>query len=176
MKPIIPFFCKRPNSFILLPSRFLVKVAVGYIFIFDLSRPLLFKKSTMETLSITGEVFGIVTTDVTPPAKAALLNVLKFSLYSKPGSPTKTLISIKPGNIYFSLRSMNFSREGILFLFTFFPIASIFPFSFIIKPPNSSTELAGSTMFAFKKYCFFIFHKKFLNRPFLPQHLTQPAL
>ena len=34
------------------------------------------------TLSITGEVFGIETTDVTPPDNAALLNVLKFSLYS----------------------------------------------------------------------------------------------
>ena len=31
---------------------------------------------------IIGLVIGIVTTDVTPPAKAALLKVLKFSLYS----------------------------------------------------------------------------------------------
>ena len=48
----------------------------------------------METLSITGFVFGIVTTDVTPPAKAASLNDL-YS-YSKPKSP-KTLISTIPG-------------------------------------------------------------------------------
>ena len=66
----------------LLPSVFLVNEAVGKILIFDLSLPLLFKKSTIETLSITGLVFGIVTTEVTPPDKAALLNVLKFSLYS----------------------------------------------------------------------------------------------
>ena len=52
------------------------------MFILDLSLPLLFKKSTIDTLSITGDVFGIVTTDVTPPARAASLNVLKFSLYS----------------------------------------------------------------------------------------------
>ena len=35
----------------------------------------------------------MVTTDVTPPAKAAWLNVLKFYLYSYPGSPTKAFIS-----------------------------------------------------------------------------------
>ena len=39
-------------------------------------------KSTIETLSIIGLVLGIVTTDVTPPASAAWLNVRKFSLYS----------------------------------------------------------------------------------------------
>ena len=59
-----------------------VKEAVGNMFILDLSLPLLLRKSTIETLSITGFVFGIVTTEVTPPDKAALLKVLKFSLYS----------------------------------------------------------------------------------------------
>ena len=39
--------------------------------IFDLSRPLLLIKSTIETLSIIGAVFGIVTTEVTPPDNAA---------------------------------------------------------------------------------------------------------
>ena len=65
-----------------MPSIFFVKEAQGKILIFDLSLPLLLKKSTIETLSITGSVFGMVTTDVTPPDKAALLRVLKFSLYS----------------------------------------------------------------------------------------------
>jgi len=60
----------------------LVKLAQGKILIFDLSLPLLFKKSTIETLSITGNVLGIETTDVTPPDSAALLKVLKLSLYS----------------------------------------------------------------------------------------------
>ena len=69
------------------------------MFIFDLSLPLRLRKSTIETLSITGFVLGIVTTEVTPPDKAALLKVLKFSLYSYPGSPTKTLISTSPGKI-----------------------------------------------------------------------------
>ena len=82
VKPIIPFFCNKPNSVIFVPSRFFVREAVGNILIFDLSLPLLFRKSTIETLSITGIVFGIVTTEVTPPESAALLNVLKFSLYS----------------------------------------------------------------------------------------------
>ena len=79
---IIPFFAKRPNSVMLVPSILWVKDAHGKIFILDLSLPLLFKKSTIETLSIIGSVFGIVTTEVTPPDKAALLKVLKFSLYS----------------------------------------------------------------------------------------------
>ena len=65
-----------------MPSTFFVREAQGKIFILDLSLPLLFKKSTIDTLSITGSVFGIVTTEVTPPDKAALLRVLKFSLYS----------------------------------------------------------------------------------------------
>jgi len=65
----------------LVPSIFCVKEAQGNIFILDLSLPLLFKKSTIETLSIIGSVLGIVTTEVTPPDNAALLNVLKFSLY-----------------------------------------------------------------------------------------------
>ena len=98
----------------------------------------------METLSITGCVFGIVIADVTPPDNAALLNVLKFSLYSKPGSPTKTLMSTKPGKICLPDKSINFSLEGILFLFTFFPTASILPSSLIISPPNSSKEFLGS--------------------------------
>ena len=123
-----------------VPSRFFVKDAVGNIFIFALSLPLLFKKSTIETLSITGSVLGIVTTDVTPPDNAASLKVLKFSLYSNPGSPTKTLISTIPGIMYFSFRSIYFSLDGILFVLTFFPTASIFPFSPTIKPPISSIE------------------------------------
>ena len=176
VNPTIPFPLSKPNSVILVPSRFFVSVAVGRIFIFDLSRPRLFKKSTIDTLSITGDVFGIVTTEVTPPASAALLNVLKFSLYSNPGSPTKTRISTIPGNIYFSFKSINFSLDGILFLLTFLPIASIFPFSLTIKPPSSSNELRGSTIFAFKKYFFFIIHKIFLSKPFLQLLLTQLVL
>ena len=66
----------------LVPSIFLVRAALGKTFILDLSLPRLFKKSTIETLSIIGSVLGIVTTEVTPPARAALLSVLKFSLYS----------------------------------------------------------------------------------------------
>ena len=70
-----------------------------------------------------------------------------------------------PGNICLPLRSVIFSREGILFLLTFFPIASILPFSSIINPPFSLILFLGSTMSAFKKYCFFI-RKKFLDMPF----------
>ena len=80
--PIIPLLCSKPNSVILIPSIFFVSAALGKTLILDLSLPRLFKKSTIETLSIIGSVFGIVTTDVTPPASAALLKVLKFSLYS----------------------------------------------------------------------------------------------
>ena len=72
----------KPNSVMLVPSMLCVKDAQGKILILDLSLPLLFKKSTIETLSIIGSVLGIVTTDVTPPDNAALLKVLKFSLYS----------------------------------------------------------------------------------------------
>ena len=79
---IIPLLWRRPNSVILFPSIFFVSDAHGKMFIRDLSLPLLFRKSTIDTLSIIGSVFGIVTTEVTPPAKAALLKVLKFSLYS----------------------------------------------------------------------------------------------
>ena len=92
-------------------------------------------------MSIIGSVLGIVTTEVTPPDKAALLKVLKFSLYSKPGSPTKTLISTNPGKIYFPFKSIGFSLEGKLLVLTFFPIASIFPSSLIIKPPTSFIAL-----------------------------------
>ena len=123
-----------------VPSTFCVRDAHGNILILDLSRPLRFKKSTIETLSITGSVLGIVTTDVTPPDRAALLKVLKFSLYSYPGSPTKTLISTKPGNIYFPFKSIGFSLDGKLFVFTFFPIASILPSSPTISPPFSLIE------------------------------------
>ena len=66
----------------LVPSDPFVRDAVGNILIFDLSLPRLLRKSTIETLSIIGSVFGIVTAEVTPPDKAALLSVLKFSLYS----------------------------------------------------------------------------------------------
>ena len=82
VKAIIPFLANNPNSVMLVPSIFCVRDAQGNIFILDLSLPLLFKKSTIETLSIIGFVFGMVTTDVTPPDNAALLRVLKFSLYS----------------------------------------------------------------------------------------------
>ena len=74
-------------------------------------------------------------------SNAALLKVLKFSLYSYPGSPTKTLISTIPGNIYLPFKSVVFSLVGKLFVFTFFPIASIFPSSPIINPPFSFMEL-----------------------------------
>ena len=74
-------------------------------------------------------------------SNAALLKVLKFSLYSYPGSPTKTLISTIPGNIYLPFKSVGFSLVGKLFVFTFFPIASIFPSSPIINPPFSFIEL-----------------------------------
>ena len=164
---IIPFFWRRPNSVILLPSRLLVKDAVGKMLILDLSRPLRFKKSTIDTLSIIGSVLGIVTTDVTPPDKAALLSVLKFSLYSYPGSPTKTLMSTIPGNICLPWRSITFSLEGILFLLTFFPIASTKPFSSIINPPTSFNELCVSIIFAFKKYCFFIYVQKIFKQAIL---------
>ena len=141
VKAIIPFFCNKPNSVMLVPSIFFVSEAQGKILIFDLSLPLLFKKSTIDTLSITGSVLGIVTTEVTPPDNAASLRVLKFSLYSYPGSPTKTRISTSPGNMCFSFKSIGFSLEGRLFVLTFFPIASILPSSPIINPPISFNEL-----------------------------------
>ena len=141
MNAIIPLPCKRPNSVMFVPSVFFVKEAHGKIFIFDLSLPLLFRKSTIETLSIIGSVLGIVTTEVTPPESAALLNVLKFSLYSYPGSPTKTLMSTNPGKICLPFKSIGLSLLGKLFIFTFFPMASIFPSSLIIRPPFSFIEL-----------------------------------
>ena len=99
---------------------------------------------TLSNAALSGGVTSVVTmvtTDVTPPDNAALLKVLKFSLYSYPGSPTKTLISTIPGNIYLPFKSVGFSLVGKLFVFTFFPIASIFPSSPIINPPFSFMEL-----------------------------------
>jgi hypothetical protein len=87
---------------------------------------------------MTGIVFGIVTTEVTPPDKAASLKVLKFSLYSKPGSPTNTLISTIPGIDMLLLQSITSQSFGALSLDTFLPIAFIFPFSSIKIPPTSS--------------------------------------
>ena len=55
---------------------FLVSAAKGYILIIDLSLALLLIKSSVDTLSITGSVLGIVTTEVTPPERAASLKVL----------------------------------------------------------------------------------------------------
>ena len=75
---MMPFFDNSPNSVISFPSMFLVSVAAGKIFMPDLSLSLLKIKSTIDTLSITGLVFGIETTDVTPPESAALLKLLKF--------------------------------------------------------------------------------------------------
>ena len=49
-------------------------------------------------------------------------------------------ISTKPGNIYFPFKSIGFSLEGKLFVFTFFPIASILPSSPTISPPFSLIE------------------------------------
>ena len=137
VKATIPFLLRRPNSVICFPSVFLVKLADGNILILDLSLPLLFKKSTIETLSITGDVFGIETTDVTPPDKAALLKVLKFSLYSYPGSPTKTLISTMPGIRICFFKSILSTELGKFPLATFFPTALIKPFESIINPPTS---------------------------------------
>ena len=116
---------------------FLVKVAVGNILIEALSLPLRFKKSTIETLSITGDVFGIETTEVTPPDKAAPLKVLKFSLYSYPGSPTKTFISTMPGIKTLFFKSILVAAAGKFPFVTFFPTALIRPFEPIIKPPTS---------------------------------------
>ena len=89
-------------------------------------------------MSIRGLVLGIVTIEVTPPAKAALLNVLKFSLYSYPGSPTNAFISTIPGiNILF-LRSITSAVEDASVLLMSLPIDLIFPFSPIITDPFSS--------------------------------------
>ena len=144
-----------------------VREAHGKILILDLSLPLLFKKSTIETLSITGSVLGIVTTEVTPPDKAALLKVLKFSLYSYPGSPTNTLISTSPGKIYLPFKSIGFSLVGKLFVFTFFPIASILPSSPIINLHFHLLNYDGSIIFAFIKYCFFIYSQKIFKQAIL---------
>ena len=95
-------------------------------------------KSNIEPLSITGIVFGIVTTEVTPPDKAASLKVLKFSLYSNPGSPTNTLMSTIPGIEILPLQSIISQSFGAVSLVTFFPTAFIFPFSSIKIPPTSS--------------------------------------
>ena len=46
-----------------------------------------------------------------------------------------------PGNMYFPFKSITFSLDGMLLVFTFFPTASIFPFSPIIIPPISFKEL-----------------------------------
>ena len=43
--------------------------------------------------------------------------------------------------MYLPFRSIGFSLVGKLLEFTFFPIASIFPSSDIIKPPFSFNEL-----------------------------------
>ena len=66
-------------------------------------------------------------------------------------------MSTKPGRMYLPFKSIGFSLEGKLFVFTFFPIASILPSSFIIKPPFSLIEFLGSIIFAFIKYFFFIY-------------------
>ena len=88
-----------------------------------------------------GSVLGIVTTDVTPPAKAALLKVLKF-LYIHNLVLQQKLSYLLDLEIYtLFLRSIIFSLDGILFVLTFLPIASIDPFSPIIKPPFSFSEL-----------------------------------
>ena len=113
VKPMMPFLDNNPNSVISFPSMFLVSVAAGKIFIPDLSLPLLKIKSTIDTLSIAGLVFGIETTDVTPPDSAALLKLLKFSLYSKPGSPTKTFISTIPGIKTLLFKSIFSDFDGI---------------------------------------------------------------
>jgi len=107
------------------------------------------------------------TTEVTPPDKAALLNVLKFSLYSYPGSPTKTLISTIPGIKICLLRSILSAEEGKLPLATFLPTALIEPLESIIKPPISSISFLGSTILTLVKYFSFIspFCKKSLDRP-----------
>ena len=69
--------------------------------------------------------------------------------------------------MYFSFKSMNFSLEGRLFLFTFLPTASIFPSSFTINPPISSIELCGSTIFALIKYFFFHYSQKIFKQAIL---------
>ena len=172
----MPFLDNNPNSVISFPSMFLVSVAAGKIFITDLSLPLLKIKSTIDTLSITGLVFGIETTDVTPPESAALLKLLKFSLYSKPGSPTKTFISTIPGIKTLLFKSIFSDVFGIFSLLTFLPTALILPFASTIKPPISSIPCEGSIILALIKYfSFIIIYNIILSTPFLQQLLAQPA-
>ena len=76
VKPMAPLSFNNPNSVISFPSKFFVKEAKEWILIKDLSRALLLIKSNVGTSSITGSVFGIVTTEVTPPEIAAWLKVL----------------------------------------------------------------------------------------------------
>ena len=85
-----------------------------------------------------GLVFGIVTIEVTPPASAALVRVLKFSLYSNPGSPTKAFMSTTPGIATFPFKSIFSENLEASEIFVFFPIDFIFPFSLIIILPISS--------------------------------------
>ena len=74
------------------------------------------------------------------------------------------------------IKSIGFSLLGKLLILTFFPTASIFPSSLIIKPPFSLIELCGSIIFAFIKNCFFIMYKIFLDKPFLQLHQVQLVL
>ncbi len=111
-------------------------------------------------------MLGIDTTDVTPPDKAALLKVLKFSLYSKPGSPINTFISTIPGIKTFPFKSIFSALAGIFPFLTFFPTALILPFSSTIKPPISSRFCDGSITLAFIKYFSFIVCNTVLNMPF----------
>ena len=124
-------------------------------------------KSTIETLSIMGFVFGIVTIDVTPPAKAAWLRVLKFSLYSYPGSPTKAFISTNPGIKILSFKSIISASLLASVFFTFFPIAFTFPLSFKIKEPFSSMLCDGSIILALIKIFSFIYLQYFFKQAIL---------
>ncbi len=62
-----------------------------------MSRARRWMKSTMAGSSTTGSVSGCSTTEVTPPAAAALAADFSVSLGSEPGSPVLTLRSTRPG-------------------------------------------------------------------------------
>jgi len=150
VKATAPASVKRPNSVISLPSRFLVRAAMIATCTPAVSRARRVMKSTRAASSMTGDVLGMTTMVVTPPAAAASLALASVSRCSSPGSPVKTRMSTRPGASTCPWQSIVSMPDGVPCAKRWLPRSRMRPFSTSTAPLVSRPD-AGSTRRAFMK-------------------------
>src|SRR5690606_40022743 len=166
VKATAPASRRRPNSVISRPASPLVIAAAGKMLTTAVSRAVRSTNSTRATSSMTGCVSGIITSEVTPPAAAAMLAEAMVSRCSAPGSPMKTRVSTRPGMMVRPVQSTTVAPSGAPWLSASLPAAAIFvPWTTTV--PISSMLREGSTMRAWENTV------AFMPLPFIAARIEQ---